>query len=348
MTDIADKLAEGFDIAVAGATGEVGREMLKILDSRNFPVREVHLLASGRLSGRTIEFQGQKHPVVPAAEFDFGQVQLVLMAMNGTVAKELAPGAAECGCLVVDNSSAFRMDEDVPLVVAEVNPHVLEARPPKGIVANPNCSTMQLLVALNPIHARAGIRQLFVASYQSVSGAGNKGIEELRSQSVALLNGEKPEPKVFTDIIGFNTIPHIDSFQKNGFTREEMKMVWETHKILADPDIHISATAVRVPVFYGHGEVVFMTTKEYLGAAEVHQLLENAPGVTVVNECKDAGYPTPVTHAAGKDDVFVGRIREDIWERCGLHMWIVADNIRKGAALNAVQLLELLAAKHLV
>lgn len=350
MNEMADKLAQlaqGFDLAIAGATGEVGREMLKILAGRNFPVRELHLLASSGKPGRTLEFKGEEFPVDAVDEFDFSQVQIVLLAMNGTLAKEYAPKAAAAGCIVVDNSSAFRRDEDVPLVVAEVNPHVLDELPSRRIVANPNCSTMQLMVALKPIQDKVGIDFLSVATYQSVSGAGASGIEELQQQSTAMLRGESPAIEQFTDVIGFNMIPHIDTFEDNGFTREEMKIVWETHKILEDPDIKVTATAVRVPVFYAHGEAVHLTTREPLKADAVRELLAQAPGLVVIDERANGGYPTAVTHAAGNDEVFVGRIRDDLWDPCGLHMWVVADNIRKGAALNAIQLVELLAVTHL-
>ncbi len=337
----------GIDIAVAGATGAVGREVLGILESRDFPVGELHLLASGRELHRTLAFRGEEHEVGVVDEFDFGRVQLALFSMGGAASLKHSPRAAAAGCLVIDNSSAFRRDDEVPLVVAGVNDHALEERPPAGIVANPNCSTMQIVMALHPLHRHTGIERFYAATYQSVSGAGASGVEELRSQTAAMLGGQRPEPDKFPDLIGFNVIPHIDEFQDNGFTKEEMKIVWESHKILGDPDIAVSATAVRVPVFYGHSAAVQLTTREYLGAPSARHLLAEAPGVTVIDEQRDGGYPTPVTHAAGEDDVFVGRIRDDIWERCGLHLWIVSDNVRKGAALNAVQLAEIVAEQHL-
>ena len=338
----------GFDVAVVGATGEVGREMIKILEQRNFPLRSLRLLASSRQQDRVIEHAGKQIPVEPLAEFDFSQAQLALFAAGGSVAEEYAPQAAAAGCLSVDNSSAFRYASDVPLVIPEVNPQMLDDKPPQGIVANPNCSTIQLLTALHPLYRQAGIERIYVATYQSVSGAGKKGIEELEQQATSMLQGEKLPSECFPDTIGFNVIPHIDEFQSNGFTREEMKIVWETHKILDDPDINVSATAVRVPVFYGHSEAVFLSTRKYIGTSEARNLLSEAEGVVVIDEAKAGGYPTPVTQASGEDAVFVGRIREDIWERRGLHLWIVSDNIRKGAALNAVQILEILAARHLV
>lgn len=341
------QLSEGISIAVAGATGEVGREMLKVLEKRNFPIRKIYLLASSAKPGRTLSFNGEELPVTAIEDFDFEKTTIVLMAMNGDLAREYAPKAASRGNFVVDNSSAFRLNDDCPLVISEVNAEAIYPLPPIGIIANPNCSTMQLLVALNPIHKEVGIKSISVATYQSVSGAGASGIDELREQTTAMLNGQKPDPAYFQDVIGFNMIPHIDTFQDNGFTREEMKIVWETHKILNDPDINVTATAVRVPVFYGHGEAVQLFTKEPLSADDARELLAKAPGVIVIDEHVDGGYPTPVTHAAGNDEVFVGRIRDDLWDSSrGLHMWIVADNIRKGAALNAVQLAEHIAVQR--
>ena len=334
-------------MAIAGATGEVGREMISILASRNFPVGNIYPLASGRERNRTVNFKGQDIEVGVIDEFDFSQAQLALFSMNGEASRIHAPRATKLGCLVVDNSSAYRQADDVPLVIVGVNDQVLDERPAIGIVANPNCSTMQLLLPLKAIHTTAGIERLYVATYQSVSGAGHAAIKELEQQTKALLSGQEPVVKKFSDTIAFNVIPHIDTFQDNGFTREEMKIVWETHKILDDPDINVSATAVRVPVFYGHSEAVFLTTRDYLGTDAVRKLMETTPGVSLLDTMTDGGYPTPLTHAAGSDDVYVGRIRDDIWERCGLHMWITADNIRKGAALNAVQLAELLAQRHL-
>ncbi len=337
----------GYDVAVVGATGEIGREMIKVLEDRNFPLRSLHLLASANKPDRTVEHAGKQVPVEALAKFDFSQVQLALFSAGSSVSEDYAPQAVDAGCLVIDNSSAFRYIDEIPLVISEVNAHVLEAKPSRGIVANPNCSTMQLLVAINPIHRKVGIESMYTATYQSVSGAGAKGIKELENQTVSMLRGEKVTNEIFPDTIGFNVIPHIDEFQSSGFTREEMKIVWETHKILEDPDINVSATAVRVPVFYGHGAAVVITTHDYIGASATRSLLSEAEGVVVIDKPKPGGYPTPVTHAAGKDPVYVGRIRDDIWERRCLHMWVVADNTRKGAALNAVQIMEILAARHL-
>jgi aspartate-semialdehyde dehydrogenase len=253
-----------------------------------------------------------------------------------------APRAAAAGCVVIDNTSQYRYDDEVPLVVSEVNPHAI-ARRPRGIIANPNCSTMQMLVALAPIHRAVGIERINVATYQSVSGAGRSGLEELGRQTAQMLNFQVPAPKKFPLQIAFNLIPHIDEFQDNGYTREEMKMVWETRKILEDDSIQVNPTAVRVPVFYGHSEALHIETREKITVAAARKLLSSAPGVVVVDERKPGGYPTPVTHAAGKDPVFVGRIREDISHPRGLNLWVVSDNIRKGAALNAIQIGELLA-----
>ncbi len=334
--------ASGVDLAVAGVTGAVGGEMLAVLERRGFPVRNLYPLASGRKQGRTVGFRGREVEVGSVADFDFSKAGIALFSMGGGPSLEHAPRAAEAGCLVVDNSSAFRRDDDVPLVVAEVNQQELDRRPERGIVSNPNCSTMQLLVALKPIHDRVGIERLHVATYQSVSGAGASAMSEMLEQTRAALDGREPVCERFPVPVAFNAIPHIDEFQENGFTKEEMKVVWETHKILGDSSIGISATAVRIPVMRGHSEAAFLTTREYLGAESTKALLEEAPGIVVVDERAPGGYPTALTHADGDDSVYVGRIRDDIYERCGLHMWIVSDNLLKGAALNAVQVAELL------
>ena len=334
----------GLSVAIAGATGLVGKEMAAILAERAFPVRNLAALASDRQSGRRITFDGQEHDVLNLADFDFSDYDIALFSAGSKVSAEYAPRAAQAGCLVVDNSSHFRYDDDVPLVVAEVNPQHL-AELPRGIVANPNCSTMQLMVALKPLHDEAALERLIVSTYQAVSGAGSKAIEELSRQSAALLSGQRSEAKVFTDTIAFNVIPHIDSFEDNGFTREEMKIAWETRKILAADDIKVAATAVRVPVFHGHSAAVYIETRDPLSAFDARELLAAAPGVRVIDRNDDGGYPTPLSHAAGKDEVLVGRIRDDYHISNGLHLWIVADNLRKGAALNAVQLAELLAGR---
>nr|WP_295379585.1 aspartate-semialdehyde dehydrogenase [Pseudoxanthomonas sp.] len=330
------------NVAVVGATGAVGETMLAILAERKFPIGKLHVLASERSAGGTVEFNGRDITVQDLATFDPTGVDIALFSAGGSVSKEYAPKFAAAGAVVIDNSSAFRYDDDVPLVVSEVNPEQVKHRP-RGIIANPNCSTMQMLVALAPIHRKAGIERINVATYQSVSGGGRSALEELGRQTGALLNFQDPDPQRFPVQIAFNLIPHIDEFLDNGFTKEEMKLVWETRKILGDDSIQVNPTAVRVPVFYGHSEAVNVETKVKLSVAEARALLENAPGVEVVDDHAPGGYPTPVTHASGTDPVYVGRIREDLSHPRGLNLWIVADNIRKGAALNAVQLAELVA-----
>ncbi|MFM6987191.1 MAG: aspartate-semialdehyde dehydrogenase [Arenimonas sp.] len=340
-----ETMRKTFTVAVVGATGAVGQTMLSILEERDFPVGSLIPLASERSAGDQVEFKGNKLTVRDLATFDPSGVDFALFSAGGGISKEYAPKFAAAGAVVIDNSSAFRMDADVPLVVSEVNPEALDSIP-RGIVANPNCSTMQMLVALAPIHRAAGIRRINVATYQSVSGAGRSALEELGRQTAGILGFKQPEPQRFPVQIAFNLIPHIDEFLDNGYTKEEMKLVWETRKILGDDSIQVNPTAVRVPVFYGHSEAVHVETERKLSAAEARALLEQAPGVTVVDERQPGGYPTPVTHASGTDAVYVGRIREDISCPNGLNLWVVSDNIRKGAALNAVQIAELLAAKR--
>lgn len=331
-------------VAVVGASGAVGEAILSILAERNFPLREVVALASERSAGNTIDFGHDDELVLQdLATFDPAGVDIAFFAAGGAVSEQYAPRFAAAGAVVIDNSSAFRQDTDVPLVVAEVNPEALAERP-RGIISNPNCSTMQMMVALAPIHRAVGIERINVATYQSVSGAGREAMEELGRQTGALLNFQGAQPERFPVQIAFNLIPHIDEFLDNGYTREEMKLVWETRRILADESIQVNATAVRVPVFYGHSEAVHIETRERIDAVTARALLQEAPGVTVVDEPAAGGYPTPVTHASGDDQVFVGRIREDLSHPRGLNLWIVSDNIRKGAALNAVQIAELVAA----
>ena len=333
-----------FNVAVVGATGAVGETMLSILAERQFPVGEIVALASERSAGGEVEFAGRKITVQDLASFDPKGVDIALFSAGGGVSKEYAPKFAAAGAVVIDNSSAFRYDDDVPLVVSEVNPEAAKQRP-RGIIANPNCSTMQMLVALAPIHREYGIERINVATYQSVSGAGRSALEELGRQTGALLNFQDADPQRFPVQIAFNLIPHIDDFQDNGYTKEEMKLVWETRKILGDDAIQVNPTAVRVPVFYGHSEAVNVETREKLSAEAARALLERAPGVVVVDERRAGGYPTPVTHASGNDAVYVGRIREDLSHPRALNLWVVSDNIRKGAALNAVQIAELVAAE---
>ncbi|MCA0395203.1 MAG: aspartate-semialdehyde dehydrogenase [Proteobacteria bacterium] len=332
-----------FNVAVVGATGAVGETMLSILAERNFPVGKLVPLASERSAGGTVGYRGEEYVIEDLAGFDPTGIDIALFSAGGGVSKEYAPKFAAAGAVVIDNSSAFRYDDDVPLVVSEVNPEAAKLRP-RGIIANPNCSTMQMLVALAPIHRAYGIERINVATYQSVSGAGRSALEELARQTGALLAFQDADPRRFPVQIAFNLIPHIDDFLDNGFTKEEMKLVWETRKILGDESIQVNPTAVRVPVFYGHSEAVNVETREKVSAAQARALLASAPGVKVVDERKPGGYPTPVTHASGHDAVFVGRIREDLSHPRGLNLWIVSDNIRKGAALNAVQVAELVAA----
>ena len=329
-----------YSVAVVGATGAVGEAMLAILAERQFPVGTLHLLASERSAGEKLAYGGRQIVVQDLETFDPAGVDIALFSAGGAVSKKHAPRFAAAGAVVIDNSSAFRYDDAVPLVVAEVNPEKVADRP-LGIIANPNCSTMQMLVALAPIHRAAGIERINVATYQSVSGAGRSAMEELGRQTAAMLNFQPHEPVKFPVQIAFNLIPHIDEFMDNGFTKEEMKIVWETRKILGDDAILVNPTAVRVPVFFGHSEAVHLETTRKLTAEQARALLEAAPGVEVVDDREAGGYPTPVTHAAGTDAVYVGRIREDLSHPRGLDLWIVSDNIRKGAALNAVQIAEL-------
>ena len=339
-------MSKQFKVAVVGATGAVGEVMLSILAERDFPASDVIALASERSAGMTVAFGNGDLVVQDLATFDPAGVDIALFSAGGATSKEYAPKFAAAGAVVIDNSSTFRYDDDVPLVVSEVNPEAIRNRP-RGIIANPNCSTMQLMVALKPIFDAAGIERINVATYQSVSGAGRSGLEELGVQTGKLLNFQEIEPKKFQAQIAFNLIPHIDDFLDNGYTKEEMKLVWETRKILGDDTIQVNPTAVRVPVFYGHSEAVNVETREKLGADRARELLEAAPGVVVVDERKAGGYPTPVTHASGNDAVYVGRIREDLSHPRGLNLWVVSDNIRKGAALNAVQIAERLIAEYL-
>lgn len=338
-------MSKQYKVAVVGATGAVGEVMLSILAERKFPVGELVALASERSAGGEVKFGNRDVVVQDLATFDPTGVDIALFSAGGSISKEYAPKFAAAGAVVIDNSSAFRYDDDVPLVVSEVNPEATANRP-RGIIANPNCSTMQMMVALGPIHRKVGIERINVATYQSVSGAGRSGLEELGRQTGALLNFQQAEPERFQVQIAFNLIPHIDEFLDNGFTKEEMKLIWETRKILGDDSIQVNPTAVRVPVFFGHSEAVNIETKTKITPEEARKLLESAPGVEVVDERKPGGYPTPVTHASGNDAVYVGRIRDDLSHPRGLNLWIVSDNIRKGAALNAVQIAELVAAER--
>ncbi len=330
------------DVAVVGATGAVGETMIEILESRDFPVGTLYPLASERSEGKTIKFRGKTIRVGRLDRFDFGKAQIGLFSAGGAISADYAPAAAAAGCIVIDNTSHFRYRPDIPLVVPEVNADALTSYRGHNIIANPNCSTIQMVVALKPIHDAVGIERINVATYQSVSGAGAKGIRELAGQTADLLNAKPITPKAFTRQIAFNVIPHIDSFQANGYTKEEMKMVWETRKILADDSILVNPTCVRVPVFYGHSEAVHIETRVKITAAHALDLLRAAPGVEVVDEHADGGYPTAVAEGAGNDAVYVGRVREDISHPRGLDLWIVSDNVRKGAALNSIQIAECL------
>ena len=336
-----------FVVAVVGATGAVGEVMLSVLQERKFPIKQLILLASERSAGKKLDFGNHKITVQDLATFDPKGVDIALFSAGGSTSKEYAPKFAAAGAIVIDNSSAFRNDDDVPLVVSEVNPEALENMP-RGIIANPNCSTMQLMVALAPIHRAYGITRINIATYQSVSGTGQKAMEELGKQTAAILSFQDPDPQVYPVQIAFNVIPHGGDFLDNGYTTEEMKLVWETRKILSAPDIQVNATVVRVPVFFGHSEAVHIETRDKITVAQARALLEQSPGVELVDEHKPGGYPTPVTHASGHDPVYVGRIREDISHPRGLNLWVVSDNIRKGAALNAVQLAEVLIDRKLL
>lgn len=335
------------NVAVVGATGAVGETMLSILEQRGFPVGEVYPLASSRSAGKRVEFKNKQLVVEDLETFDFNKAQVGLFSPGASVSAIHAPRAAEAGCVVIDNTSQFRYDDDVPLVVPEVNPHAVADYKNRGIIANPNCSTIQMLVALKPIYDAVGIERINVCTYQAVSGTGKEAIEELAKQTADLLNAKDINCEVYPKQIAFNALPHIDSFQENGYTKEEMKMVWETRKIFEDEAIQVNPTAVRIPVFYGHSEAVHIETKEKIDAATATKLLSEMPGVSVLDDRVDGGYPTAVTEAAGEDPVFVGRIREDISHERGLNMWVVSDNVRKGAALNSVQIAEILVKHYL-
>ncbi len=340
-------MSNRIDVAVVGATGVVGESMLDILSRRKFPVGKVYALASERSAGKTVAFGNRQLDVENLADFDFSKVAIGLFSAGGSVSAEFAPKAAAAGCVVVDNTSHFRRDDDIPLIVPEVNPDAIAGYTARGIIANPNCSTIQMLVALKPIYDAVGIERINVCTYQAVSGAGRSAVEELARQTAALMNGRPLELAGNAKQIAFNAIPHIDQFMENRYTREEMKMVWETRKILADDDIQVNPTAVRIPVFYGHSEAVHIETREKISAQSVIELLANSPGIEVLDGVETGQYPTAVTEASGADPVFVGRIREDISHPRGIDLWVVADNIRKGAALNSVQIAEILAKNYL-
>ena len=336
-----------FDVAVVGATGAVGETILSILAERKFPVGNVYALASSRSAGKKVEFGDKLLPVQDLAEFDFSKVQVGLFSAGASVSKKYAPKAAAVGCVVIDNTSQFRYDDEIPLVVPEVNPHAIAEHKKHGIIANPNCSTIQMLVALKPIRDAVGIERINVATYQAVSGTGREAIKELAGQTAKLLNAKPIDCSVYPKQIAFNVLPQIDVFQKNGYTREEMKMVWETRKIFEDDSIMVNPTAARVPVFYGHSEAIHIETREKITAEKARELLSKADGIVVLDKQEDGGYPTAVSEGAGHDPVYVGRIREDISHDRGLNLWVVSDNVRKGAALNSIQIAEILIKQYL-
>ena len=336
-----------FDVAVVGATGAVGETMLEILAERNFPVNNVYPLASARSAGKKVAFGSKQLTVQELDSFDFSQVQIGLFSAGASVSDKYAPKAAAAGCVVIDNTSRFRYEDDIPLVVPEVNPDAIRDYTNRGIIANPNCSTIQMLVALKPIHDAAGIERINVCTYQAVSGTGKEAMEELAAQTAQLLNAKEAVAEVYPKQIAFNVLPHIDVFQDNGYTKEEMKMVWETRKIMGDDTIQVNPTAVRVPVFYGHSEAVHIETRDKLTADQARDLLASSPGIVVLDDREDGGYPTAVTEGANRDPVYIGRIREDISHPRGIDMWVVADNVRKGAALNSIQIAEMLVKDYL-
>ena len=340
-------MSEKYNVAVVGATGAVGEALISILEEREFPLNELYLLASERSAGKKIKFGNKMIMVEDLARFDFSKAQIGLFSAGGNISAEYAPKAAAAGCVVVDNTSHFRYHDDIPLVVPEVNADAIAEYKSRNIIANPNCSTIQMLVALKPLYDAVGISRINVSTYQAVSGTGKEAIEGLAKQSASLMNGQPIEPKVYPKQIAFNALTHIDTFQENGYTKEEMKMVWETKKIFADNEIQVNPTCVRIPVFYCHSEAVHIETKTKITALEARELLSKAEGVVVMDQRSDGGYPTAVPDSVGKDPVFVGRVREDISHPTGLNLWIVSDNLRKGAALNSIQIAEKLIKNYL-
>lgn len=339
-------MTKKYNIAVVGATGMVGSTTLAILEERKFPINKIFLLASHRSAGDTREFNGKSYYIEDIKNFDFSQTQIAFFSAGSEVSSEYAPKAVAAGNVVIDKSSYYRYDADVPLIVPEVNEKALIDFRKKNIIANPNCNTIPIVVALKPLYDAVGIKRINVSTYQSVSGSGKAGVEELVNQTAQLLNGRPVKPKVYPQQIAFNVLPHIDAFQENGYTKEEMKIIWETHKILNDDTIAINPTAVRVPVFYGHSAAVNIETKDKLTVEQALNLLKKAPGVKLITNNKYP-YPTPVHDAAGEDFVFVGRVRKDLSHPNSLNLWVVADNLRKGAALNAVQVAEILVNSYL-
>jgi aspartate-semialdehyde dehydrogenase len=340
-------MSDLFDVAVVGATGMVGESMLQILAERKFAVGTVHALASERSAGMEIDFGRRKLKVAKLADFDFSQVQIGFFSAGASVSGEYVPKAVACDCVVIDNTSRFRYEDNIPLVIPEVNPQKISEYKVRGIIANPNCSTIQMVVALKPIYDAVGIRRINVSTYQAVSGAGRSAVEELVRQTTTLLNGRPLEIEGNAKQIAFNAVPHIDQFEDNRYTREEMKMVWETRKILGDEEIAINPTAVRIPVFFGHSAAIHIETERKISAEEVCELLQNVPSIELVDGTETGEYPTAVTESAGTDLVYVGRVREDISHPRGINLWVVSDNIRKGAALNSVQIAEILVENYL-
>jgi len=340
-------MSKKYDVAIVGATGAVGEALISILDERNFPINNLYPLASKRSAGSKVKCQSKSWVVEDLDSFDFSKVQIGLFSAGGDISAKYAPIAAAEGCVVIDNTSHFRRHKDIPLVVPEVNPHAIADFTNYNIISNPNCSTIQMLVALKPIYDAVGIERINVATYQAVSGSGKEAITELTNQTANLLNGKDIELEVYPKQIAFNAIPHIDVFQENGYTKEEMKMVWETHKIFEDEDILVNPTAVRIPVVYGHSEAVHIETKRKITAKDARDLLEKADGVIVMDDRSDGGYATAFTEATNNDATFVSRIREDISHERGLNLWVVSDNIRKGAALNTIQIAEILIKDYL-
>jgi aspartate-semialdehyde dehydrogenase len=341
-------VTRAFKVAVVGASGVVGETLIRVLEERAFPVGELFALASQRSLGKKVRFGGTDVPVDDLELFDFRRAEIGFFCAGATVSRAHVPRASAAGCIVIDNTSQFRLEEDVPLVVPEVNAELIGEYVNRGIIANPNCSTIQMMVAVKPLYDVAGIERINVATYQAVSGAGRRAVEELAVQSAALLGGQGPvHAEVIPKQIAFNCVPQIDEFLENGYTREEMKMLWESRKILADPALRVNATAVRVPVFFGHSQAVHLETRSKITAAQARTLLAKAPGIEVIDQHRPGGYPTAATEAANRDTVYVGRIREDISTDRGLNLWLVADNVRKGAATNSIQIAEILVREHI-
>ncbi|UDM62263.1 aspartate-semialdehyde dehydrogenase [Pseudoalteromonas piscicida] len=338
-------MSQKYNVAVLGATGLVGKQIIELLAERKFPVDTLYPLASSRSAGEEIDFMGEKIEVLDVEEFDFSNAHIGLFSAGGSVSEKYAPIAADAGCIVIDNTSHFRYDFDIPLVVPEVNKDSLADFRNRNIIANPNCSTIQMLVALKPIYDAYGIDRINVSTYQAVSGAGKEAVDELAKQTANLMNARTMENEVFSKQIAFNVIPQIDAFQENGYTKEEMKMVWETQKILGDSSVLVNPTAVRVPVFFGHAEAIHLETRMPYDLEHVKQLLADAPGVELIEDEND--YPTPVSDASGNDTVYVGRVRQDISHPLGLNLWVVSDNTRKGAATNSIQIAEALIESYL-